>query len=66
MGGIIGISLGAGWAILMRQAFKWNTSVGASSVLIAFVFASAVGVLFGVWPARRAASLNTIDSLRYE
>jgi len=66
LGGTIGIILGAGSAIVARSAFQWNTSVGGSSVVIAFVFAAAVGILFGVWPARRAASLDAIESLRYE
>jgi len=66
LGGTVGIALGAGWAIFVRSAFQWSTSVGMSSILVAFLFASAVGVLFGVWPARRAASLDTIESLRYE
>src|SRR5467141_403527 len=66
LGGTIGIILGAGSAILARSAFQWSTSVGATSVVIAFVFAAAVGILFGVWPARRAASLDAIESLRYE
>ncbi len=66
LGGVVGICLGAGASVLLRKAFQWNTSVGASSVLIAFVFAAAVGIVFGVWPARRAASLDPIESLRYE
>jgi putative ABC transport system permease protein len=66
IGGTIGILLGAGSALLLRQAFHWNTSVGASSVAVAFAFAMAVGLVFGVWPARRAAALDPIQSLRYE
>jgi putative ABC transport system permease protein len=60
------VAFGAVSAILARTAFHWNTSVGLSSVLLAFLFSAAVGILFGVWPARRAASLDAIDSLRYE
>jgi putative ABC transport system permease protein len=66
LGGVIGVALGVGTAALLSQAFQWKTVVGLSSVVIAFVFAGAVGVLFGVWPARRAASLDPIESLRYE
>jgi putative ABC transport system permease protein len=66
LGGMFGVAFGAGTAILARTAFHWNTSVGVSSILLAFVFAAAVGILFGVWPARRAASLDAIESLRYE
>jgi len=66
LGGAVGIGLGSGSAVFLRSAFQWSTSVGASSVLIAFAFAAAVGVVFGVWPARRAAALDPIESLRYE
>jgi putative ABC transport system permease protein len=66
LGGVIGIGLGTGAAMVMRRAFSWNTSVGAPSVLIAFAFAAVVGMVFGVWPARRAASLDPIEALRYE
>jgi len=66
LGGMVGVAFGAGTAIVARAAFHWNTSVGLSSILLAFIFAAAVGILFGVWPARRAASLDAIESLRYE
>jgi putative ABC transport system permease protein len=66
LGGAVGVGLGSGVAVFLHQAFQWNADVGASSVVIAFVFAAAVGILFGVWPARRAARLDPIESLRYE
>ncbi len=66
MGGAIGIGVGTGTAALLRLAFSWHTSVGPSSVLVAFVFSAAVGIVFGVWPARRAAALDPIEALRYE
>ncbi len=66
LGGFIGVCLGAGSAVLFRLMLHWNTSVAASSIILAFGFSALVGVAFGVWPARRAASLNPIESLRYE
>ena len=66
LGGIAGITLGAGASIVLKTAFGWTTAVDGSSILVAFVFATIVGIVFGVWPARRAASLDPIESLRYE
>jgi putative ABC transport system permease protein len=66
LGGIVGVTLGAGSAVLLRVMFQWNTAVGLSSVLVALAFAFTVGIVFGVWPARRAASLDPIEALRYE
>jgi putative ABC transport system permease protein len=66
LGGGIGVAFGALGAIVLRQGFGWNTQLEPASALLAFSFSAAVGVAFGVWPARRAAKLNPIESLRYE
>jgi len=66
MGGVIGIGLGTGASVLLKTGFGWSTSVGVSSVLYAFLFSATVGIVFGVWPARRAAGLDPIQALRYE
>ena len=66
LGGIVGILLGAGGATIMSKAAGWSTQVSAVAVALAFAFSALVGVLFGVWPARRAASLDPIIALRYE
>ena len=66
LGGTIGVILGAAAAQILHTALHWSTSVGVTSVMMAFGFAAAVGVIFGVWPARRAASLDPIEALRYE
>ena len=65
-GGAVGVGLGTVGSMVMRQSFGWDTAVNLSSVAIAFGFAAGVGILFGVWPARRAAVLDPIAALRYE
>ncbi|HXT17651.1 MAG TPA: ABC transporter permease [Gemmatimonadaceae bacterium] len=66
LGGTIGIVLGVGGAVVLRNSFGWSTAIGPTSIVLAFLFAAGVGVLFGVWPARRASSLDPIAALRYE
>jgi putative ABC transport system permease protein len=66
LGGLIGVVLGAGGAFALSNLGGFNTTVDISSVILAFAFSATVGVLFGVWPARRAAALDPIIALRYE
>ena len=66
LGGTVGVALGAAAAGVLHATLNWSTSVGAASVAMAFGFAAAVGMIFGVWPARRAASLDPIEALHYE
>ena len=66
VGGFLGVLLGVGGAFALQRLAGWNTAVSPDSIVIAFVFSAVVGIFFGLWPARRAARLDPIESLRYE
>jgi len=66
LGGALGILLGAGVSTLLAKFAGWQTEVTAGSVMLSFGFAAAVGLLFGLMPARRASRLDPIEALRYE
>ncbi len=65
-GGVIGLILGALIAGLVTLSGALTATVSLSSVVLAVGFSLAVGLFFGIYPARRAAQLNPIDALRYE
>jgi putative ABC transport system permease protein len=66
IGGIIGIVLGVGTAYGIAYLAAWRTLINAQAILLAFGSAAAVGIFFGLYPARKAALLNPIEALRYE
>jgi len=65
-GGLLGILAGGGGAVAMARQMNTPTAISVNSILLAFLFSAGVGLLFGVWPARRAAALDPIQALRYE
>ncbi len=65
-GGMAGIVFGAGIALLLSAAAGWTTRISTFSVILATAFSVAIGLVFGLWPARQASKLNPIEALRYE
>jgi putative ABC transport system permease protein len=66
IGGLAGIALGVAAAFAIAEFAQWRILLSVQSVLLAATFAGAIGVLFGLYPARKAARLNPVEALRYE
>ena len=66
LGGLIGILVGLTASAAIGQLAGWGFSFNPTTVIAAVLFSLAVGVVFGVWPARQAARLDPIGALRYE
>ncbi len=66
VGGLVGVALGIGLSYGISVLGILQTSVSMMSILLAFGVSAAIGVVFGWYPARRAAALNPIEALRYE
>ena len=65
-GGVLGSVLGVGAALLIGRLAGWPIVLSPSAVALAFLFSGAVGLIFGVYPAQRAARLDPIVALRHE
>lgn len=65
-GGLVGVLVGLGTGALVAALNGWAFLVSPAAIGIALGFSLAVGPIFGVWPARRAARLNPIEALRCE
>ena len=66
VGGLVGVVLGIVALIVISKTLNWPTLVSPYSIVASVVFSGVVGVLFGYYPARKAAALDPIDALRYE
>lgn len=66
LGGIFGLILGVAGSAVVGKLTGWGVSVSVQSMLLSFTFAAAVGIFFGLYPARQASRLNPIEALRYE
>jgi putative ABC transport system permease protein len=66
IGGVLGIALGIGSAVLLAWAIDWPLVLSLQTIALGFGVAAGVGVFFGYYPARKASRLDPIESLRYE
>jgi putative ABC transport system permease protein len=66
IGGAIGVLLGWGAAALVAKSFGWTTAIRTDVVLLALGVSGLVGIVFGIYPARKASLLDPIEALRYE
>jgi putative ABC transport system permease protein len=66
LGGTIGVGVGIGLSRLTAVFAGFDAIVSTQSIVLAFSVSFAIGVFFGIYPARKAAALNPIDALRYE
>src|SRR5262249_9820289 len=65
-GGLIGVALGIGAAAWLASKFRWPRGIQGGGITVSVLFSALVGIVFGLYPARKASQLDPIDALRYE
>jgi putative ABC transport system permease protein len=65
-GGLLGVAMGVGGSYLLSKTLAWPMSIPPQAIGVAALFATAVGVFFGFYPARKASQLDPIEALRFE
>lgn len=65
-GGAIGIGLGVGISLFIPKMLGWPTLISPTAIFGSVIFSAAIGIIFGFFPARKAAGLDPIEALRYE
>jgi putative ABC transport system permease protein len=65
-GGLIGVALGVGSASWLAEKFRWPMAIQVDVIAVSVAFSALVGIVFGLYPARKASKLDPIDALRYE
>lgn len=58
--------MGAGISFIISKFADWDTIITPFSIILGFGFSVFIGLIFGVWPARKASLLNPIDALRHD
>ena len=66
IGGALGVAIGVGGGWLVSRLAEMPVEISALSSVVAFGFAAAIGIVFGFYPARKAARMNPVEALRYE
>ena len=66
LGGVLGVSLGVGISFIVSKVAGWTTFISTFSIVLSVGFSAVVGIIFGLWPAKKASELSPIEALRYD
>ncbi len=66
LGGVLGVSLGVGVSVIVSKVAGWATFISSFSVILSVGFSAIVGIIFGLWPAKKASELSPIEALRHD